>query len=101
MTLSLIFINVRDNVIDKNQESNGPKINDIVSDIGSNIRLFADDTSMYLVVENPNIAAATLQSGIDKVSNWADKWHVDFSPSKSKCLLISRKSAVNPHLHST
>ena len=54
-------------------------INDIVSEIGSNIRLFADDTSMYLVVENPNIAAATLQSDIDKVSNWADKWHVDFN----------------------
>jgi len=33
-------------------------INDIVSDIGSNIRLFADDTSMYIVVENPNIAVA-------------------------------------------
>jgi len=42
-------------------------INDIVSDIGSNIRLFADDTSMYLVVENPNIAAATIN--INRVSN--------------------------------
>ena len=72
-------------------------INDIVSDIGSNIRIFADDTSMYIVVENPNIAAATLQSDIDKVSNWADKWHVDFNPSKSECLLISRKTGVNPH----
>ena len=72
-------------------------INDTVSDIGSNIRLFADDTSMYIVVENPNIAAATLQSDIDKVSNWADKWHVDFNPSKSKCLLISRKTGVTPH----
>ena len=30
-------------------------VNDIVSDIGSNIRLFADDTSMYLVVENPTL----------------------------------------------
>ena len=76
-------------------------INDIVSDIACNIRLFADDTSMYLVVENPNIAAATLQSDIDKVSNWADKWHVDFNPSKSKCLLISKQSGVNPTLHST
>ena len=36
-------------------------INDIVSDIGSNIRLFADDASMYLAVENSNIPAVTLQ----------------------------------------
>ena len=32
-------------------------INDIVSDIGSNIRLFADDTSLFRVVENPAIAS--------------------------------------------
>ena len=28
-------------------------INDIVAEIGSNIRLFADDTSLYIIVENP------------------------------------------------
>jgi len=44
-------------------------INDIVSDISSDIHRFADDTSMYLVVENPNNAAVTLQSDNDKVSN--------------------------------
>ena len=27
----------------------------------------------------------------------SDKWHVDFNPSKSKCLLISRITGVNPH----
>ena len=68
-------------------------INDFVSDIGSNIRVFADDTSMYLV-ENPNIVAVTLQSDIDKVSTWADRSRVDFNPSKYKCLLISRKTGV-------
>ena len=68
-------------------------INDFVSDIGSNIRLFADDTSMYLV-ENPSIVAVTLQSDIDKVSTWADRSRVDFNPSKYKCLLISRKTGV-------
>ena len=33
-------------------------INDIVNDIGSNIRLFADDTSLFIIVENPVTAAA-------------------------------------------
>ena len=32
-------------------------INDIVNEIHSNIRLFADDTSLYIIVENPQIAA--------------------------------------------
>ena len=35
-------------------------INDIVKDIGSNIRLFADDTSLYIIVENPEVAADSL-----------------------------------------
>ena len=56
-------------------------INDIVSDIGFDICLLENNTSMYLVVENPNVAAV-------KVSNWTDKWHVDVNLSKSKCLLI-------------
>ena len=41
-------------------------INDIVNDIGSNIRLFADDTSLFLVVDNPNTAAETLNTDLEK-----------------------------------
>ena len=41
-------------------------INDIVNDIGSNIRLFADDTSLFLVVENPDTAAETLNSDLGR-----------------------------------
>ena len=43
-------------------------INDIVKDIGSNIRLFADDTSLSLVVESPDTAAATLNSDLEKIA---------------------------------
>ena len=35
-------------------------INDIVTEIRSNIRLFADDTSLYIIVDNPDAAAETL-----------------------------------------
>ena len=41
-------------------------INDIVNDIGSNIRLFANDTSLFLVVDNPNTAAETLNTDLVK-----------------------------------
>jgi hypothetical protein len=29
-------------------------INDIVNEINAEIKLFADDTSLYLIVDNPN-----------------------------------------------
>ena len=32
-------------------------IDDIVNDIGSNVKLFADDTSLYLIVEDPVMTA--------------------------------------------
>jgi hypothetical protein len=66
-------------------------INDIVSDIQSNIRLFADDTSMYVIVDHADQAAITMQQDIAKISEWANSWLVNFNPSKSESLLISRK----------
>ena len=76
-------------------------INDIVREIQSNINLFADDTSLFLVVDNPADDAKQLQSDINKISSWADTWLVKFNPSKSECLIISRKRLrpAHPTLH--
>ena len=41
-------------------------INDIVTDIGSNIRLFADDTSLFIIVENLDMAAELLNMDLEK-----------------------------------
>ena len=41
-------------------------INDIVLDIGSNIRLFADDTSVYIVVDDPVTAAACINADLGR-----------------------------------
>ncbi len=43
----------------------------IVYDIGANIRLFADDTSLSVVVENPEMAARTLNNDLETISAWA------------------------------
>ena len=40
-------------------------INDIVTNIGSNIRLFADDTSLFIIVENPDMAAELLNMDLE------------------------------------
>ena len=37
-------------------------INDIVEEINSSIRLFADDTSLYIIVDDPLDAAIKFQS---------------------------------------
>ena len=66
-------------------------INDIVNDIGSNIRLFADDTSLFIIIDNPVTAAEYLNSDLNKLSRWTATWHFTFNPSKTKALLFFRK----------
>ena len=72
-------------------------INDIVNDIGANIRLFADDTSLSIIVENPVMAAACLNTDLLKLSHWAATWLVLFNPTKTESLIFSRK--LNKPLH--
>ena len=64
---------------------------------GSNIRLFADDTSLFIIVDNPTTAALCLNSDLEKLSRWAAIWLVTFNPSKNESLLISRK--INKPIH--
>ena len=72
-------------------------INDIVEDIQANINLFADDTSLSLIVSDPAAAGTVLQTDIDKITCWAQKWLVTFNPTKSESLLISRKRTTINH----
>ena len=72
-------------------------INDIVSDIASKINLFAGDTNLYLIVNSAIETANQLQSDINKISDWADKWLVKFNPAKSESLVYSRKINKPPH----
>ena len=58
--------------------------NDIVNGIESNINLFADDTSLSMVVGDPDTAGAILQTDINKITAWANRWLVKFNPSKSE-----------------
>jgi hypothetical protein len=49
-------------------------INDIVDGINSNIRLFADDTSIYVIVDDPATVAYEINHDLDKISTWANTW---------------------------
>ena len=72
-------------------------INDVVEDINSSIRLFADDTSLYIIVDDAIQAAETLNSDLEKISRWAQQWLVTFNPAKSESILFSRK--LNKQYH--
>ena len=72
-------------------------INDIVSDIGSNIKLFADDTSLYLIVDNPTTAARSINDALEKINRWSKQWLVAFNPRKTNTMIISRKCNKPKH----
>ena len=66
-------------------------INDIVHEINSSIRLFADDTSIYIIVDFPDSAAQILNIDLERIANWAAKWLVNFNANKNESMLISAK----------
>ena len=49
-------------------------IKDIETDIGSSERLFSDDTSLYIIVDNPLVAVETLNADLENISLWAATW---------------------------
>jgi hypothetical protein len=51
-------------------------INDIVIDIQSTIKLFADDTSLYLIIDNPKTTTDILNRDLDKIHTWSTNWLV-------------------------
>ena len=66
-------------------------INDIVKDIGSAIWLFADDISLYIVVDSPETAAGIINTDLSKMCNWAIDWLVICNTNKTISMLISMK----------
>ena len=66
-------------------------INDFVDDIHSCIRIFADDTGLYIIVYNPISAANELNAELAKIHAWAVRWLLSFNPAKSETMILSRK----------
>ena len=66
-------------------------INDIVRDIESIIKLFADDTSIYLSIDDPERRTYILNSDLTKIMKWAETWKVDFNPQKTELMTFSNR----------
>ncbi|MCG8046380.1 MAG: hypothetical protein JAY66_11960 [Candidatus Thiodiazotropha taylori] len=64
-------------------------INDLPDNIQSQVRLFADDTAVYLTVSSPS-DTQTLQSDLERLQLWERTWDMEFNPSKCQVIHISR-----------
>ena len=73
-------------------------INDLIALIRSNIKLFADDTSLYIEIDEPNAAVEQLNNDLITVQEWANQWLVKFSPTKTKLMTCSYKSKAHPDI---
>ena len=72
-------------------------ISDIVTDIGSNIVLYADDTSLYIIVTDPDTSAELLSFDLMKIDDWIEKLLFTFQPLKGDSLIMSRKINKSAH----
>ena len=71
-------------------------INDISSDIESEIRLFADDCVCYLEIKDED-DTMKLQRDIDRLRSWARKWGMRFQPVKWNMMQPTRKRIKKIH----
>ena len=68
-------------------------INDPPDRTRSKVRLFTDDTAMYLAVSNLQ-DAQILQQDLDQLHEWELQWDMEFNPSK--CVVIHVTRAKTP-----
>lgn len=59
-------------------------INDIVDNIESVIKLFADDTSLSLGLANPDLRAIILNRDLNRILSWGNRWKVTFNATKTE-----------------
>jgi hypothetical protein len=66
-------------------------INDLTNDLKSCPFIFADDTTLFEVVDNPINSAQLLNKDLNKISQWSDQWLVTMNPSKTRSMTFSKK----------
>ena len=59
-------------------------INDVTDGLKCNVKLFADDTSIFTVVHDPNAAAVDMNHDLNLINLWARKWRMSFNPDPTK-----------------
>ena len=67
--------------------------------VQSQVRLFADDTAIYLAVGKLN-NPQQLQDDLNQLQKWKELWDMEFNPGKYVVMHISgSKPPINSHSH--
>ena len=75
-------------------------INDLLTGLSSNSRLFADDITLFSVARDMTSSANILNNDLLKINNWAYQWKMSFNPYPSKQaqeVIFSRKIKKPSH----
>ena len=75
-------------------------INDITDGLKSEVRIFADDTSLFVVVDDPNTSFEILNHDLKLIEKWANQWKMSFNPDITKPpieILFSTKNVKPNH----
>ena len=75
-------------------------INDLPDNLISNSKLFADDTSLFSVINDKHLSANKLNQDLNRINNWAFQWKISFNPDPSKQaqeVFFSRKLQKSTH----
>ena len=59
-------------------------INDLTDNISSNMRLFADDSSLFVRVRDVNESYHKLTTDLETIAAWGIQWKMEFNPEISK-----------------
>ena len=75
-------------------------INDLSECLTTNAKLFADDVSLFSVVDNINLSATNLNSDLSKINVWANQWKMtlNLDPNKqAQEVIFTRKIRKTAH----
>ena len=76
-------------------------IRDLVDDLSSNVKLFADDTCLLSVTHDVTTSAEELNAGLAKFNDRASQWKTIYNPGSSKQaqeVFFTRKQKNRIHL---
>ena len=59
-------------------------INDLPNKLKSNVKIFADDISLFTVVKDKNESADIPNNDLQSIFTWAYTWKMLFNPDSSK-----------------
>jgi len=64
-------------------------INDILANITSTVKIYADKTKIYRTINESDKDIPALQLDLNKLSDWYNKWQLRFNPEKCEVMRVT------------